>query len=134
MVAVATLEAAIPDTQELLRRAGEIANGARDRALDTEQARRVSADLIGMMRDADLFRIMQPRAFGGFELGYDVFVEGVAAIAQGDGSTGWVYSFGAVHQWLIGCYSVEAQHDVWAKDANAIAAASYAPSGKAEDC
>jgi len=131
MAMAASEDRAVPDP-ELLRRAGEIAKVARERALETERARCVAPDLIGMMRDADLFRIMQPRAFGGFELGYDVFVEAVAAIAAGDGSTGWVYSLGAVHQWLIGCYSAEAQHDVWAKDANAIAAVSYAPSGKAE--
>src|ERR1700675_1757578 len=46
---------------------------ARERALETERSRRVSADLIAMMRDAGLFRIMQPRAYGGDELGDDVF-------------------------------------------------------------
>jgi alkylation response protein AidB-like acyl-CoA dehydrogenase len=83
------------------------------------------------MREAELFKILQPRAYGGFELGYDVFVEAVATIASGDGSTGWVYSLGAVHQWLIACYPAEAQHEVWAKDPGAIAAVSYAPTGKA---
>lgn len=131
-VAAVSEKTTTPDVSELLRRAGELAVVARRRAVETEKARHVSADLIGMMRDAELFRIMQPRAFGGFELGYDVFVEAVAAIAAGDGSTGWVYSLGAVHQWLIACYPIEAQHDVWDNDADAIAAVSYAPSGKAE--
>lgn len=121
-----------PDVRDLLRRAEQIATVARERAQETEEARRVSADLVGMMRDADLFKIMQPCAFGGYELGYDVFVEAVATIAAGDGSTGWVYSLGAVHQWLIACYPKEAQHDVWGKDPGAIAAVSYAPTGKAE--
>ncbi|AXK80953.1 flavin-dependent monooxygenase [Pseudolabrys taiwanensis] len=83
------------------------------------------------MREAELFKIMQPRAFGGYELGYDVFVEAVATIASGDGSTGWVYSLGAVHQWLIACFPMEAQHEVWDDNPDAIAAASYAPSGRA---
>lgn len=120
-----------PEVAELLRRAEVVAGVARERAVETEKARRVSADLIGMMRDADLFKIMQPRAYGGYELGYDVFVEAVATIASGDGSTGWVYSLGAVHQWLIACYPQEAQHEVWGKDPGAIAAVSYAPTGKA---
>lgn len=121
-----------PDVHELLRRAGQIAMVARERAQETEKARRVSADLIAMMRDADLFKIMQPCAFGGYELGYDVFVEAVATIAAGDGSTGWVYSLGAVHQWLIACYPLQAQQDVWGENPGAIAAVSYAPTGKAE--
>lgn len=120
-----------PEVAELLQRAAKIATVARERALETEKARRVSADLVAMMRDADLFKVLQPRTFGGYELGYDVFVEAVATIASGDGSTGWVYSLGAVHQWLIGCYPAEAQHEVWDKDPGAIAAVSYAPTGKA---
>ena len=120
-----------PDCAELKARAQIIADVARERAKDTEANRRVSADLIGMMRDADLLRIMQPRMFGGYELGYDIFVDLVSIIASGDGSTGWVYSLGAVHQWLIACFPIEAQHDVWDDNPNAIAAASYAPSGEA---
>lgn len=120
-----------PEVAELLRRAETIAAVARERAVETEKARQVSADLVGMMRDADLFKIMQPRAYGGYEFGYDVFVEVVATIASGDGSTGWVYSLGAVHQWLIACYPQDAQQEVWGKDPGAIAAVSYAPTGKA---
>ena len=86
---------------------------ARERAVEFEKARQVSADLVDKMRAAELFRIMQPRRFGGFEYGYDVFVEAVSAVASGDGSTGWVYSLGAVHPWMIACYPEEAQHDFW---------------------
>lgn len=120
----------IPSVAELLARAARIGAIARDRAVETESARHVSADLVDQMRDQDLFRIMQPRAYGGYEYGYDVFVEAVAAVGAGDGSTGWVYSLGAVHQWLIGCYPAQAQHDVWTDNRNAIAAVSYAPTGK----
>jgi len=60
-----------------------------------------------------------------------VFVEAVAAIAAGDGSIGWVYSLGAVHPWLFACYPDEAQQEVWSQDRDAIAAVSYAPTGKA---
>jgi alkylation response protein AidB-like acyl-CoA dehydrogenase len=117
---------------ELKKRAERIGVAARDRALETERARRVPGDLVDMMRHAQLFRILQPCRYGGFEYGYDVFVEMVAAIAGGDGSTGWVYSLGAVHQWVIACYPPEAQNEVWLNDIDAIAAGSYAPAGTAE--
>ncbi len=104
---------AIPSVPELLRRAEEIGVIARERAVEHEKARQISADLVDKMRAAELFRIMQPRRFGGFEYGYDVFVEAVSAVASGDGSTGWVYSLGAVHPWMIACYPEEAQHDFW---------------------
>ena len=120
-----------PPVIELIERAREIGALARERALETEKQRHVSADLVGRMRDAQLFRVMQPARFGGFEYGYEVFVELVAAVAAGDGSTGWVYSLGAVHPWLIACYPEEAQQEVWTQDRDAIAAVSYAPTGKA---
>jgi resorcinol 4-hydroxylase (FADH2) len=120
-----------PGIEELIERAHVIGVRAREQALETEKQRHVSSELIAMMRDAELFRVMQPVRFGGFEYGYDAFVELVATIAAGDGSTGWVYSLGAVHPWLIACYPEEAQQEVWSQDRDAIAAVSYAPTGKA---
>ena len=132
MVLAATAKTTdIPSVAELLRRADEISVVARERAMETEKARQVSADLIDKMREAGLFRIMQPRRFGGFEYGYDVFVEAVSSIASGDGSTGWVYSLGAVHPWMVACYPDQAQQDFWRDTIDAIAAVSYAPAGKA---
>ncbi len=119
-----------PSVQELLSRAHDIGRIARDNARATEANRQVSAEIVDRMREAELFKIMQPRAFGGFEYGYEVFVEAVAAIAAGDGSTGWVFSLGAVHQWMIGCYPLEAQQEIWGENPDAISAVSYAPSGK----
>src|ERR1700730_5589189 len=120
-----------PSVAELLGRARSIGVLARKSAIETERQRNVSAELVGKMREAELFRVMQPARFGGFEYGYEVFVELVAAVAAGDGSTGWVYSLGAVHPWLIACYPEEAQQEVWTQDRDAIAAVSYAPTGKA---
>jgi len=120
-----------PTVAELVARARRIGEFAREKALETEKQRHVSAELIGMMREAELFRVMQPVRFGGFEYGYEAFVELVAAVAAGDGSTGWVYSLGAVHPWLIACYPEDAQQEVWSEDGDAIAAVSYAPTGKA---
>jgi alkylation response protein AidB-like acyl-CoA dehydrogenase len=123
--------AARPAVAELLERARAIGALARESAIETERQRHVSAQLVGRIREAELFRVMQPARAGGFEYGYEVFVELVAAVAEGDGSTGWVYSLGAVHPWLIACYSEEAQQEVWTQDRDAIAAVSYAPTGKA---
>ncbi|HEX4829443.1 MAG TPA: hypothetical protein VFV12_14530, partial [Xanthobacteraceae bacterium] len=64
---------AIPDVPDLLARARVIAELARERAQHTEADRRVGDDMIERMRQADLFRIMQPRAYGGLEYGFDVF-------------------------------------------------------------
>jgi len=120
-----------PSVAELTQRARAVGSLAREQALVTENQRHVSLELVGKMRDFELFRVMQPTRFGGFEYGYDVFVQLAAEVAAGDGSTGWVYSLGAVHPWLIACYPEEGQQEVWSQDRNAIAAVSYAPTGNA---
>jgi alkylation response protein AidB-like acyl-CoA dehydrogenase len=119
-----------PDLSELLVRAQAIAAVARDRAIETEANRRVGDDMIARMREAELFRIMQPHAYGGFEYGFEAFAQAVSAIARGCGSTGWVYALLASHQWLIACCSPRAQDEVWS-DRTALAAGTYAPVARA---
>jgi resorcinol 4-hydroxylase (FADH2) len=115
-----------PDVSELLNRARAIAGFAREQVLETEAARRVGNDAIARMREADLFRVMQPKAYGGFEYGFDVFAQIEAELASGCGSTGWVYGLLASHQWLIACFPEDAQDEVW-HDRTALAAGTYAP-------
>src|SRR6266496_3707072 len=129
-VGAARSSATTPDVCDLLTRARAIAALARERAQQTELDRRVGDDMIERMRQADLFRIMQPRSYGGLEYGFDVFAQVVAAIAGGCGSTGWVYGLLASHQWLIACFSKAAQDEVW-QDRTALAAGTYAPVGQA---
>jgi alkylation response protein AidB-like acyl-CoA dehydrogenase len=118
-----------PDVAALLARARTIAEAVRLRVRQTETDRRVSQDVIERLREAELFRILQPRAYGGFEYGFDVFVEIVAAVGRGCGSTAWVYGLGAVHQWFVASFPGKAQDEFW-RDPGAIAAGSYAPAGK----
>jgi alkylation response protein AidB-like acyl-CoA dehydrogenase len=129
-VGAARSSVANPAVSDLLTRARAIAALARERAQQTEADRRVGDDMIERMRQADLFRIMQPRSHGGFEYGFDVFAQVVAAIAGGCGSTGWVYGLLASHQWLIACFPKAAQDEVW-QDRTALAAGTYAPVGQA---
>src|SRR5262249_19181518 len=128
---LAALSSDRPAVAELLARARAVADAARERAAETEAARCVGEDIIAKMRQADLFRILQPKAFGGFEYGFDVFAQVEATLASGCGSTGWVYGLLASHQWLIACFSKDAQDEVW-QDCTALAAGSYAPVAQAE--
>src|SRR5262245_21628779 len=118
-----------PDVPELLSSARTIAEIARERAQETEANRRIADDIIERIQEAGLFRVLQPAAYGGFEYGFEAFVELVATIGRGCGSTGWVYGLGAVHQWFVACFGKDAQDEFWS-DPGALAAGSYAPVGK----
>lgn len=116
--------------EELLRRAQALAPILRTRAEDTERNRRVPSETIQMVRDAELFKLMQPARFGGFEYGFSELVEINFELARGCGSSAWCASLGIVHQWLLALFPIQAQEDVWANP-DAILSGSYAPVGKA---
>src|SRR5260221_13391664 len=88
MSVAAARPSATPDVSDLLTRARAIGELARERAQQTEADRRVGDDMIERMRQAGLFRVMQPRSYGGLEHGFDVFAQIVAAIGSGCGSDG----------------------------------------------
>lgn len=129
MSMIATRPPVRPELPELLARAGKIAERVRLRAQQTENDRRVSDESIAAMRQAELFKILQPRTYGGFEYGFDAFTQVVAAIAAGCGSSGWVYGLLASHQWLTACFPKQAQDEFW-QDPEALAAGTYAPAGQ----
>jgi alkylation response protein AidB-like acyl-CoA dehydrogenase len=118
-----------PEPSELLQRAQAVAKLARARADRTEAERRISEEIIAEIRQADLLRVMQPQMFGGFEYNFDVFAEINVALSRGCGSTGWVYGLLASHQWLAGCFPLQAQEEFWA-DRTSVAAGAYAPAGQ----
>jgi alkylation response protein AidB-like acyl-CoA dehydrogenase len=119
-----------PSIAELVSRAADIGKMVRGHAEQTEVDRQVSAEAIARMRDAGLFRIMQPAAYGGYEYGFEGLVHAVAAVAAGCGSSGWVFGLGIVHQWLMAAFPKQAQDEYWS-DPDVIAFGSYPPVGKA---
>ncbi len=117
--------------EDILAATRELVPRLRERARQTELDREVSPDIIAACRDAGIFRLMQPRRFGGYEYGFSEFVRVNIELARGCGSTAWAVSISALHNWLVGLYPAEAQAEVWA-DPEALINGSYAPTGICE--
>ena len=83
------------------------------------------------LREAGLFKIVQPLDFGGWELDFDVLAESVQILAAACPSTAWVCGLQAAHQWLLASMPIEAQHDVWDAAPDALMCGSYAPATRA---
>jgi 3-hydroxy-9,10-secoandrosta-1,3,5(10)-triene-9,17-dione monooxygenase len=83
------------------------------RAHETEALRRVPDETIADLRDSGLFRILQPRRYGGEELPYDALVEVAALLARGCGSTAWVFANLANHDFMLALWPAEAQQEIW---------------------
>jgi resorcinol 4-hydroxylase (FADH2) len=120
-----------PDPEELVARARALVPALRERQEQAERGRRVPAASVADLLDAGLYRVVQPARHGGLEHGLDAFCRVATEIGAGCGSTGWVFSTGALHQWQIGMFDPAAQDDVWGADPRALAASSYAPTGVA---
>jgi 3-hydroxy-9,10-secoandrosta-1,3,5(10)-triene-9,17-dione monooxygenase len=103
-----------------------------ERAEKTEAARQILPEAIRDLRDAGMFKLIQPRRWGGFELDPAALVRASAELARGCGSTGWCLGVLAVHNWMLGLYEERAQEDVWGDDPQTLLAASFAPTGEAE--
>ena len=123
------IDAVTPD--ELVARARALVPKLRARQGETEKQCRIPQQSIDEMFDAGLYRVQQPRHYGGLEHGLDTFVRVGIEIASGCGSTGWVFATGAQHQWQIGMYPAQAQDDIWQANPRALTGSSYAPTGNA---
>ncbi len=116
---------------ELIERARKLVPALRQRAAEAETLRRCPDRTIADFHDARLLRIMQPRAFGGFELGWDVHCEVCMELSRGCGSQGWIGGIFNDHKYVLALFPEQAQRDVWDADQDALIAASFAPQGTA---
>lgn len=101
------------------------------RAAATETARTVSQESVDCLRKTGLFCTVQPAYFGGFEMDFEVLAEAIQDIAGACASTAWVCGLQAAHQWLVAGFCIEAQHDVWDDNPDALVCGSYAPAARA---
>jgi alkylation response protein AidB-like acyl-CoA dehydrogenase len=76
-----------PDYLARVRALAPLIAGSAD---EIERNRRLPAALVAAMKEADLFRMMLPRDYGGAELDPPSFVQVIEAIAKLDASTAWI--------------------------------------------
>lgn len=103
----------------------------RERTQDAEDARRIPDESIKALQEAGFFKLLQPKAYDGYEADPLTFYQAVKLISSACGSTGWVASILGVHPWHVGLFDPRAQQDVWGDDVQTRISSSYAPMGKA---
>jgi indole-3-acetate monooxygenase len=80
----------MPEPNETLERARELAPDIAAAADEIERQRRLPAPLVAALHAAGLFRMLLPRSLGGSELDPPTFVQVTEALARADASTAWV--------------------------------------------
>jgi alkylation response protein AidB-like acyl-CoA dehydrogenase len=93
-----------------------------------ERERRLPPALVAAIREADLFRMLLPRPFGGGEIDPPTFVHIIEAIAKIDGSTAWILCQTAVTAMTAARLEPDAAWEIW-RDPHAVLA--WGPSSDA---
>ncbi|MDV6280718.1 3-hydroxy-9,10-secoandrosta-1,3,5(10)-triene-9,17-dione monooxygenase oxygenase subunit [Rhodococcus jostii] len=117
-------------TNEVLRSVRGLLPMIADRADKVDESRRVSEQVIRELGDAGMFKMLQPRRYGGTEGDPVHFYEVVRAVSGVCGSTGWLASVLGVHPWHLALFDDRAQRDVWGHDDSVLVSSAYAPVGR----
>jgi 3-hydroxy-9,10-secoandrosta-1,3,5(10)-triene-9,17-dione monooxygenase len=104
----------------------------RERAADAEQLRRLPDETFADFQEAGLFRALQPRRYGGYELDPGVFYQAVIEVGTVCGSSAWILGVIGVHNWHLAIFPPQAQEDVWGEDTSIQLSTSLAPTGTVE--
>jgi alkylation response protein AidB-like acyl-CoA dehydrogenase len=101
------------------------------RATESEQAGTMPLDLVDRLRDAGVFRMLQPTPLGGLEVTPREAVDAIECLSHADGSAGWIASIGAgggvFAAWLEPAVAI----DVFGTDADLAIATVFAPTRSA---
>ena len=95
-----------------------------------EQRRALPPCLVEAMREAGLFSLWLPKAFGGPELNPIDFIHVIEAISWADGSTGWCVAVGACYSCFAGYLDEAVAREIYGAG-DAIVAGTLNPTGRA---
>src|SRR5581483_7983128 len=88
-------------------------------------------DLVGRLREAGVFRALQPRSLGGLEVAPVEFIQTIEELARADGSTGWIAAIGAGAPAFTAWLEPVVATELFGSYADFLAATVFAPTGRA---
>lgn len=117
---------------ELVARAERLVPELRERVATAERLRRLPDENVAAVRSAGLFKVLQPRSFGGHQASLRTHIDVVATLARGCAATGWCAGVIHAHSWLMGLFPWQAQEDAYGSDPDTIISAVISPRGAAK--
>ena len=98
----------------------------RDEQAATEERGTYSPEIHQEFVEAGFFRIMQPKALGGLELGVEAFYKVITEVARGCASTAWCLCLAAGHTLTLASYWPEqAQREIFGEHGHMVSPASF---------
>jgi 3-hydroxy-9,10-secoandrosta-1,3,5(10)-triene-9,17-dione monooxygenase len=118
--------------EAFLDRVDALLPALRERAAGAEKLRRLPDETLRDFAESGLFRCLQPRRYGGFELDPVTFYKAIIAIGTACGSSAWIFGVIGIHNWHLAVFPPQAQEDVWGEDTGVWLSTSLAPTGTVE--
>ncbi len=115
---------------DIYRNARTLAAELRERSPEIEAARRLPADVAGKLREAGLFRLNMPQAWGGPELTSMQQNEVIEEISRGNASAGWCVMIGSDSGIVSAYLDQEVAREMYPR-LDMVQAGWYFPAGKA---
>jgi 3-hydroxy-9,10-secoandrosta-1,3,5(10)-triene-9,17-dione monooxygenase len=112
-----------------LERVRALLSVLRERAPGAEKLRRLPNETFADFQEAGLFRALQPKRYGGYELDPGMFYQAVMEVGTVCGSSAWILGVIGVHNWHLAIFPPQAQEDVWGEDTGVQLSTSLAPTG-----
>ncbi|NMO03661.1 oxidoreductase [Gordonia sp. TBRC 11910] len=109
----------VPTIDEVLDRIRDLRPLLSRNAAQGELDRRVVEESISALTEVGIFKIAQPRRYGGYEMNLRAQIEVAAAVAEADGGTAWVVTLCNQCAWMTGLFPERAQNDVWQSNPDA---------------
>jgi 3-hydroxy-9,10-secoandrosta-1,3,5(10)-triene-9,17-dione monooxygenase len=126
------MSASASDAADFIARASRIRFILEQNAEETDRLRRLPPANVQALRETGLCRLMVPRRLGGYETDIRTYIEVMAELGRGCGSTAWTASLLNVCAWLAALFPDRAQREVWNSNAETWIAGSLAPRGEAQ--
>ena len=117
----------------LVEAARALSSRIREAAVDIERDRRLPPDLIQAMKEAGVFRMVMPRAWGGPEADILTQIEVIEQLSMADGSVGWCAMIGSDGGYFSAFLEDAIGRELYA-DLDAVTAGVAAPTGRADAC
>lgn len=121
-----------PTPDEMIARARALIPVLASRAQATEDNRSVLPQTVKDFEQAGFYRMLQPAAYGGYEMRPDALFRVAIELAKGCPSSAWCLCLVAVHNWEMGLLNPKMAADLWSGDDTVRLSSSYAPFGKVE--
>jgi len=117
--------------EKIVERARDMIPVLRELAGETERRRTLATETVEDFRRAGFYRILQPRRFGGYQLGLRTFCDVMINISRGCASSGWVLCLTSAHTFHMAAFPEAGQVEMYGDDGEFRAPLIFAPQGTA---